>query len=278
MNVINAGDIKHATYSLDYSEPMLFLAIHNGHNLSENIKDKIFITDADRLREEDPYTERFVNDKCNYIIQNTSRFECDLNRNRDKAVYKRPEDCWGLPIYNGEKRLNEQEINNSLTIYDNFYIELVKIVDNFLKKFNKIVIWDVHSYNHRRQGINAHYDCLEGNPEIIIGTTNYNFMSIKWKELIDCIETYMKSQPLNKRQYKNRPLNLPNLDVRQNVKFSGGNLSQFLNNKYGERVCCIAIEFKKIWMNEWTGEVDEDCFKNLKNIFDSTCEGIKFST
>ena len=35
----------------------------------------------------------------NRIIVNRSRFEVDINRPRDKAVYITPEDAWGLHIW-----------------------------------------------------------------------------------------------------------------------------------------------------------------------------------
>ena len=266
--------MKHTNYVLDYSEPILYLAIHNGHNLSVNIKNKINITDADRLREEDPYTDRFISDKKNHIIQLTSRFECDLNRTRFKSIYQNPEDCWGMQIYHADHMICKDEIAASTKIYDSFYGEIIKTVENFLERYEKLVIWDIHSYNHRRNGQNMPFDSDEENPEIIIGTTNYNYMSLEWKELIDTIQNRLETQKLHQTKYENRPLQTPTLDVRQNVKFSGGHLSQFLNFHYGERVCCIPLEFKKIWMNEWTGQVDEECLADLKRIFDNTAKEV----
>ena len=41
------------------------------------------------------------------------------------------------------------------------------------------------------------------------------------------------------------------------MKFGGGNMSRWLNGRYGDRCCAIAVEVKKIYMDEWTGELDE---------------------
>jgi N-formylglutamate amidohydrolase len=297
------------TYNITYTKPMLFLAIHNGHNLSPAISAKIGISEMDRMREEDPFTERFISDKENYIIQHTSRFEYDINRKREKAVYITPNDCWGLPIYPHEK-LTEDEIRASLAKYDNFYQELIKIIEIFLQKHEKLIVWDIHSYNHRRKGPNAEFDSNEENPEIILGTNNYQYMPLSWKPTVDRIEELLKGQEFvgsfKSRFFQGDCHNLSarskasskgfamtgtqrldcfdskarsnlamtrtqSLDVRQNIKFPGGYLSQFINYKYGDRVCCIAVEFKKIWMDEWTQEIDEPCLSLLKEIFNNVC-------
>ena len=44
------------------------------------------------------------------------------------------------------------------------------------------------------------------------------------------------------------------LDVRENVKFRGGYLSKWVQEEFPEPGCALAIEFKKFFMDEWTGE------------------------
>ena len=44
------------------------------------------------------------------------------------------------------------------------------------------------------------------------------------------------------------------LDVRENVCFRGGEMSRWIHATYPDSVCSIAIEFKKFFMDEWTGE------------------------
>lgn len=256
-------------FHINYEIPILYLAIHNGHQLRESLKQIIGLPDTDRIREEDPYTEKFINDKKNYIIQYTSRFEYDINRIKENSVYKNPDDCWSLNIY-PTQNISENEIALSLKKYDDFYHNIQNCIEDFLKRFDKLFIWDVHSYNHRRNGINADFDKNEENPDIILGTNRYAFMPEKWKTLINKLENNLNTFNFSQKFPNRADIDLP-FDVRQNVKFPGGNLSKFINSKYGDRVCCTAIEFKKIWMNEWTQETDELCFKELKTAFDS-CE------
>ncbi len=252
---------------LNYSEPVLYLAIHNGNMLRNPLKKTIGISPLHRKLEEDPFTELFISEKDNSIIQNASRFEYDVNRKRESAVYVKPEDCWGIPIY-PDYKLTDKDMNLSLQKYDYFYQQTTNIIEKFIDFYGKLFIWDVHSYNHHRKGANAEFDNPDDNPDIILGTNHYKYMPEKWKPLIDDIEKHLKTFSF-KHRYKNRADIDLNFDVKQNIKFPGGNLSQLINSKYGDKVCCVAIEFKKIWMNEWTQEIDLECFTELKKAFDS---------
>jgi N-formylglutamate deformylase len=55
-------------------------------------------------------------------------------------------------------------------------------------------------------------------------------------------------------------------DVRENVKFKGGHFSYWLNQRFGPAVCPVAIEFKKVFMNEWTGEPDEAVIQRIRSL------------
>jgi hypothetical protein len=47
------------------------------------------------------------------------------------------------------------------------------------------------------------------------------------------------------------------LDVRENIAFEGrGEQTRFVHEHYPEHGCAIAIEFKKFFMDEWTGRPD----------------------
>ena len=54
------------------------------------------------------------------------------------------------------------------------------------------------------------------------------------------------------------------MDVRENVRFRGGELSRWVDGRYGERGCALAIEFKKTFMDEWTGDLDEQHLEELR--------------
>jgi hypothetical protein len=46
------------------------------------------------------------------------------------------------------------------------------------------------------------------------------------------------------------------LDVRENVRFQGGQLARWTHETFPEAGCALAIEFKKFFMDEWSGTPD----------------------
>jgi hypothetical protein len=45
--------------------------------------------------------------------------------------------------------------------------------------------------------------------------------------------------------------------VRENVRFLGGHLTRWVSDTFPDRACALAIDVKKIYMDEWTGRIDE---------------------
>jgi hypothetical protein len=48
------------------------------------------------------------------------------------------------------------------------------------------------------------------------------------------------------------------LDVRENVRFRGGHFAEWVHERFPDSGCALAIEFKKTFMDEWTGEPDSE--------------------
>ena len=76
-------------------------AIHDGHDVRPEVGRAMALDDAGRLREEDPFTGQAVVDVPAHIIVHRSRFEFDLNRAADSAVYETAEQSWGLEVWQG---------------------------------------------------------------------------------------------------------------------------------------------------------------------------------
>lgn len=238
-------------YCLDYKEPFLCTAIHNGYRVSDLVQSKLNISKDERLREEDPLTEYFTGISSNRIIAQQSRFEYDLNRSRDKAVYQVPEDAWGLKVRSSE--FTPTELKVILTGYDLFYKRVEQVLQELVDTFGFCFVWDIHSYNHHRLGADELFDDPQLNPEIIIGTSN---LSSEWDPLVTLIFNKIKSTPFMGRA----------IDVRKNVKFTGGYFPRWVNKKFEKKVCCLSIEFKKIFMDEWTGLFYPDVMRELRGI------------
>ena len=221
------------------SSPIVATAIHEGHDTREELADLFNLKEHERLREEDPFTAKWLQVSDNNIIVHHSRFEADVNRPRDKAVYVKPGDAWGLQVW--KRELREEVINSSLAVYDDFYRQAKLYFDSLFEQHEKILVFDIHSYNHRREAkdIEASH---EDNPEVNIGTKNMDY--IIWKDLVSTIIKTFKAFDYDGRH----------LDVRENIKFKGGYFGQWLYEQYGKKICPVSIEFKKFFMDEWTGE------------------------
>ncbi|NQV19181.1 MAG: N-formylglutamate amidohydrolase [Armatimonadetes bacterium] len=249
-----------AEFKFEYDSPIVCTAIHNGHFISENIKENLAVYENIQKREEDSYTEFFTEICNNRIIGRTSRFEVDINRTSEKTVYLKPEDAWNLKVR--KRPPTKEEIEQSLQKYHEFYSEAEIHFNKMKTKFGKFFVYDIHSYNHRRNGPNGSPADPDKNPEIILGT---NIMSEKWLPLV-----YDVQKDLRKIDYFGRQL-----DVRINIKFPGGNFSKWIHRTFPDSACCIAIEFKKIFMDEWTDELFEDKILKLREALNSTLPGIR---
>jgi len=222
--------------------PVVATAIHAGHELRPEIAARSALDDATRLREEDPYTDLLTAIGGATVVAHRSRFEVDLNRPREKAVYRVPEDAWGLDLW--VDRLADHAVEHSLRLYDDFYGELGRHLDAAAR--GPFVVLDLHSYNHRRDGADSAPADAAENPEINVGTGSLD--RDRWGAVVDAFITA-----------------LPKRDVRENVRFRGGELSHLVNARYHDRGCALAIEFKKTFMDEWTGALDADHLESLRD-------------
>ena len=82
-------------------------------------------------------------------------------------------------------------------------------------------------------------------PDINIGT--FSMPRDDWEFLLDPLMEEMRRFDFNGRR----------LDVRENVAFQGkGEQTRFVHELYPGKGCAIALEFKKFFMDEWSGEPD----------------------
>jgi N-formylglutamate amidohydrolase len=233
----------------DVRSPVIATAIHAGHDLRPKIEAAIAVDDAVRLREEDPFTDGLVAVGGSTVVVHRSRFEVDLNRPRSSAVYRTPDHAWGLDLW--DRPLAEAEIERSLRLYDRFYSRLGRSLDDLAAR-GPFVVLDVHSYNHRRDGSDGPPAMVDANPEVNVGTGSLDHEL--WGHLVGrFVEDLGDRLVLGRR-----------LDVRENVRFRGGELCRWVHQRYAGRGCALAIEFKKVFMDEWTGEVDRAHLEELR--------------
>ena len=240
--------------------PVAATAIHDGHELRAEVAELMALPDADRLREEDPYTGIWTSVAGTRIVPQRSRFEMDLNRPRERAVYRTPEDAWGLRVWKCD--LPPDTVERSLAQYDAFYRTAHEVFAEMERRFGHFVVLDLHSYNHRRAGADQPPEEAAGNPEVNIGTRTLNRQL--WEPLLSQFIGDLASFDFLGRQ----------LDVRENVRFQGGNLSGWIHESFPESACCLAVEFKKFFMDEWTGDFDVEESEAITRALEATLPGL----
>jgi hypothetical protein len=232
-----------------FIEPAFYAgtAIHAGNRIRDDLRDVVAVSPADQYREEDPGTEKFIQDFPIQIIALDSRFEYDLNRAKDRAVYLTPEMAWGLTVW--KRPLTEAAINISLAKHHEFH-HLMDIVTDFLaQQHDQSFIFDVHSYCYQREERLPWY--VDKKPVINLGTEaiNHNVFGDSIKNIIN----YLSQISVNGRL----------ISVAENDVFKGGFLARRLCARNHDQLAVFAIEFKKIFMDEWSGAFYPAIFDDL---------------
>jgi N-formylglutamate amidohydrolase len=241
-------------------EPLAAAAIHNGHDLRKEVEAIMALAGSERLREEDPYTGIWTSVVTTQLVAQRSRFEVDLNRPRDRAVYRSAEDAWGLEVW--QRPPPADLLEDSLAEYDAFYTEAHRIFSEMERRFGHFVVLDLHSYNHRRAGPEEPPEDSALNPEVNVGTGTLD--RSRWAQLIDRF-----IGDLTGFEFLGR-----HLDVRENVRFRGGRFPGWIHETFPESACCLAVEVKKFFMDEWTGSLNPEEFEAIPRALEATLPGL----
>lgn len=238
-------------YFSEKISPVLVTSIHDGHYMRDELLEICALDTAERMREEDPYTSYMAEVSDNRANCALSRFEVDLNRKREAAIYLLPEHAWGLNVW--KKSPTEKMVSTSMQFYDAFYVSLKKHLQRMIDQYGKVVVLDLHTYNHRRQGpYSAAADPI-ANPEINVGSANN---STNFRPLLSDYVDFLANQKI-KGEY---------VQLGENVKFEGGGMSEWIFENFKTEVCTISVEFKKTFMDEWTGVADVNHLNTLRSL------------
>jgi N-formylglutamate amidohydrolase len=225
-----------------HDAPVAAFALHDGHALRADVRAHMALGDAERRREEDPFTGQWTEVVETRLVGLRSRFEVDLNRPREKAVYQKPEDAWGLHVWRDPP--SPSLVAASLAQYDAFYAAANQTLAGMARRWGRFVVLDLHSYNHRRDGPTAPPADPATHPEVNIGTSNMDRR--RWAPVVDAAIAHLGTVDFMGRT----------LDVRENVKFQGGHFPRWIHTMFPAHACAMAIEFRKSFMDEWSGAPD----------------------
>jgi N-formylglutamate amidohydrolase len=236
--------------------PLILTAVHEGSAVRDELKDRFALSERERLYEEDPHTATWARLRDPNVVGQFSRFEVDLNRSRERAVYLEPKDAWGLTVW--KERPDREMIDRSLEKYDSFYGAMKEFLEQTVEQYGSFVLYDIHSYNHRREEDDRRPADPEKNPVVNVGTGNMN--RERWAPVVDTFLETMRGHTVDGEQ----------LDVRENVKFAGGHFNLWIHENFPDVSCVLSVEFKKIFMDEHTNEVHQPILKQLQDALRST--------
>lgn len=230
---IEAEELVHAVAS-DYSfsikiddyVPYVCAAVHNGHQFRNALWDKCLHSEYDRWYEEDPKTKKMINSQPIVIAGRDSRFEYDLNRDPDNAIY---EDAWGKQLW--KEPLTAEEKSESLEKHQNFYKVVHALIKTLELKFGCSIVYDMHSYNWKRWDREV--------PTWNLGTSNID--NDKYRKTVEAWRNQLAK------------INLPHAiptTAKINDTFQGnGYFLKFITNNFNNTLV-LATEVAKIYCDE----------------------------
>ncbi len=231
--------------------PIVATAIHDGHAMRPSLARHLAVDEPGRRREEDPLTGALVEVGDVRLRVRASRFQIDLNRPRDLALSTDPADTWGLKVWKGP--LPPGELATSLEAHDRFYAMMTELMERLIARWGCVLLLDIHSYNHRRDGAAAAPAPAGDNPDIDVGATTLD--RSRWGHAVERLVEVLREHPAAGRT----------LDVRENVRYDGGgHFPEWLHATYGDKVCAVSLEYKKFYMDEWTARADIAVLEDLR--------------
>jgi len=149
---INDGKLFHAvaddyslTLKIDSYVHYACAAVHNGHQFRKELWQNCIHTEYERWYEEDPETKNMVSSHPIVLAGCDSRFEYDLNRDPENAIF---ETAWGKALWH--EPLSEEMKAKSLKKHENFYAVVHALISKLEEIFGVCVVYDMHSYNWKR--------------------------------------------------------------------------------------------------------------------------------
>jgi hypothetical protein len=231
---IKAKQIFHAvaedysfTIKIDDYVPYVCAAIHNGHHFRKELWENCLHTEYDRWYEEDPETKNMIASHPILIAACDSRFEYDLNRPPEEAVF---ETAWGKQLW--KSPLPETQREKSLNKHEAFYMVTHALIETIETKYGLAIVYDMHSYNWKRWDREV--------PTWNLGTSN-----VDNERFGDDIEAWRKS--LSEIQLPN---GIKSTALINDTFFGNGYFLKFITNSF-KNTLVLATEIAKVYCDEY---------------------------
>ncbi|WP_317126797.1 N-formylglutamate amidohydrolase [Nonlabens ponticola] len=216
---------------IDDYVPYACAAIHDGHNFSKDLWSNCLHTAHDRWYEEDPATGTMISSLPITIISHDSRFEYDLNRSPEDAIY---DTAWGKKLW--KHPLSDDLKQRALDKHEAFYRVVLQLIVKLEELFGSVVFYDLHSYNKNRWDREV--------PVFNLGTSNVD--QNEYRQAIEQWQEFLNKMTLPIDQKVTCAIN----DVFQGNGFF---LKYITDNSVNSLV--LATEVSKIYCDEDTGVI-----------------------
>jgi len=255
-----SGSTLSGSAEFHFLQPSFYagVAMHAGNHVRSSLDHVMSATEQERFREEDPYTERFIKELPIQIIARDSRFEYDLNREANRAIYGHDRKMWGIRVW--KRELNEEERNLSLAKHREFHDLMDVVVEYLLHQGKYSVMFDMHSFCYQRKEIIPWSQ--DPGPEINIGSRAVN--QAVFGRIIENFKHHLSGLSIDGYPIR----------VAENELFEGGYLARRLSKAYPDQLLVLAMEYKKIFMDEVTGEMYDKKLDVLIEHFNRVVEKI----
>lgn len=229
------------TIKIEKYVPYVCAAIHDGTQFRKELWDNCLHTKYDRWYEEDPSTKDMINDQPIVIAGLDSRFEYDLNRAPEYAIYN---DAWGKQLW--KTNLSSEMKKKSLVKHHQFYRVVHALITTIQELFKQCIVYDMHSYNWKRWNREV--------PTWNLGTSNVN--EVRYQQDITSWKLLLEKTPL--------PNNIPST-AKINDTFQGnGYFLKFITHNF-EDTLVLATEIAKIYCDELNQVIYPEVVKAIKN-------------
>ena len=202
-------------------------AVHDGNQFRKELWDNCLHSAYDRWYEEDPETKNMVLSHPILIAGCDSRFEYDLNRPPDEAVF---ETAWGKPLWRAP--LPKDQRLRSVQKHSNFYKVVHALVHKIESLFEICVVYDMHSYNWQRWDREV--------PTWNLGTSNVD--NSRFGKTIELWRDSLSEMKL--------PNDLRSTADINNTFYGNGYFLKFITNNF-KNTLVLATEIAKVYCDEY---------------------------
>lgn len=234
INKIKQQQIFHAvaddysfTIKIDEYVPYICAAIHDGHQFRKELWDNCLHTEYDRWYEEDPETKNMIASHPIVIAGCDSRFEYDLNRAPEDAVFVT---AWGKQLW--KTPLPEAQKQKSLAKHEAFYKVVHTLVKTIETKHKVAIVYDMHSYNWQRW-------------DREVPTWNLGTINVDNERFGPDIEAWRQS--LSEMQLPN---DIKSTALINDTFFGNGYFLKYITNSF-KNTLVLATEIAKVYCDEY---------------------------